>query len=250
VRVTQGELAAGDIRVAESGDSSVRQYRGRGRVETSAGEEIELASNEALSVDAAGTAAVKVALPAPPELEAPPHEAEISYPDPTRATTLLTWKPVADAISYRIQLDYSPYFNRPVVDRVGIRDSSVELRGLEPGSYYWKVAALNAERVEGASSAFARFVVTRAGRTTAARGAPPPLSIQTFDVRTNILQIKGKTAVGATVTVNGQRVDVQPDGTFNEFVTLEGLGKQMVVIRATGIDGGVKEVKRSVVVAY
>ena len=57
----------------------------------------------------------------------------------------------------------------------------------------------------------------------------------------NILQVKGRTEPGATVTVNGQRVEVQGDGSFNEYITLDKPGHQVVVIRATSIGGGVKE---------
>jgi hypothetical protein len=43
-------------------------------------------------------------------------------------------------------------------------------------------------------------------------------------------------------------VDVQGDGSFNEFITLDKPGKQWVVVRATGLAGGVNEQKRPVVV--
>ena len=78
----------------------------------------------------------------------------------------------------------------------------------------------------------------------------PPLFIDPLDVRSNIVQVKGRTEPGATVTVNGQRVDVQEDGSFNEFITLQEPGKQLVIIRSTGINGGVNEQKRTVIVAY
>jgi hypothetical protein len=52
------------------------------------------------------------------------------------------------------------------------------------------------------------------------------------------------------VTVNGQRVEVAGDGAFNEFITLEKPGRQTVVIRATSINGGVREERPTVVVAY
>ena len=48
--------------------------------------------------------------------------------------------------------------------------------------------------------------------------------------------------------MNGQRVDVQTDGSFNEFVTLEKAGRQVVVVRATSVAGGVNEQKLPVVV--
>jgi hypothetical protein len=81
-------------------------------------------------------------------------------------------------------------------------------------------------------------------------GPPPALRIEALDLRTNILQVKGRTEPGATVTVNGQRVEVAGDGAFNEFITLEKPGRQTVVIRATSINGGVREERPTVVVAY
>jgi hypothetical protein len=176
--------------------------------------------------------------------------AEISYPDPTRATTLLAWKSVPTAVSYHVMVDYSPYFNRPLVDRKGHGDSSVELRGLDVGKYYWRVAAADKDQREGIFSDFQRFTVTRPSGAAAGTGPPPPLVIESLDLRQNLLQVKGKTEPGASVTINGQRVDVQGDGGFNEFITLPTAGKQVVTIRSTGINGGVNEQRRPVVVAY
>jgi hypothetical protein len=250
VKGTVDEMSAGAFRVAESGDSDVRLFQGSGRMQTKGGQTVELGASEAFKVDAAGKAGAKVALPAVPALMAPPHQAEITYPDPARATTLLAWKPVLGAVSYHLMLDYSAYFNRPLVDRKGIRDSQQELRGLEPGKYYWRVAAVDKDGEEGNFSDFARFAVSRPSAGSGGDGPPPPLVIESVDVRTNILQVKGKTEPGATITVNGQRVDVDADGTFNDFITLEKAGKQIVVIRATGLNGGVNEQRRPVVVGY
>jgi len=62
------------------------------------------------------------------------------------------------------------------------------------------------------------------------------------------VQVKGRTEPGATLTVNGERMEVQGDGTFNDWITLQKPGRQMVVIRATGLNGGVNERKVAVVV--
>jgi hypothetical protein len=249
VRTTAAEQTEGGIRVAQSGDSDVRIWKGSGQVETRTGERVSLGPSEAVAVDANGKAAPKKVLPPVPTLLAPPHQAEITYPDPSRATTMLAWKAVPGATSYHVMLDYSAYFNRPIVDRGGIGDSSVQLQGLDTGKYYWRVAAVDKEGVEGAYSEFARFTVVRRGGPGNTGGPPPPLAIQELELRTNILQIKGRTEAGATVTVNGQRVDVQSDGSFNEFITLDKPGRQMVVVRATGLAGGVNEQRRQVVVA-
>jgi hypothetical protein len=49
------------------------------------------------------------------------------------------------------------------------------------------------------------------------------------------------------LSVNGERIDVRPDGSYNEFLTLAS-GRQEVVLRATGTGGGIAELRRPVVV--
>lgn len=247
---TVGENSNANIRVAEGGDSDVRVIGGSIKGETKSGQRIELGSSEAVRIDAGGKAGEKFTMLAPPALLAPPHMAEISYPDPTRATTLLAWKAVASATTYHVMVDYSPYFNRPLVDRKGHGDPSVELRGLDVGKYYWRVAGADKDQNEGIFSDFARFTVTRPTGAASGTGPPPLLAIESLDLRQNLLQVKGRTEPGASVTINGQRVDVQGDGSFNEFITLPTAGKQLVSIRSTGINGGINEQKRPVVVAY
>lgn len=215
---------------------------------TSTGDKVQLGSNEAVSVDKAGKAAPKVVLLGAPELQSPPHDAEITYPDPSRATTLLTWKGVPGTSSYHVMVDYSSHFSRPLVDRRGYGDTSVELRGLDAGKYYWRVAAVGKDGVEGAFADYARFSVAKGWAP--AEAAKPRLRLEPLEPRGFIVQVEGTTEAGATVSVNNHRIDVEPDGSFNEFVTLERPGRQEVVVRAVGMNGGVAEEKRSVVVGY
>jgi hypothetical protein len=250
VKASAGEMTDGGIKVEESGTSDVKVFQGTSQIETKSGEKVALGTSEAVKVESSGRAGSKQALPGVPALLAPSHQAEIIYPDPARATTLLIWKQVPNAVSYHVMLDYSAYFNRPLVDRAGVAESQVQLRSLDTGKYYWRVAAVDKDNVEGAFSEFARFTVTRRAGGATAGGPPPPLVIDALDVRTNILQVKGRTEAGASVTVNGQAVDVQEDGTFNEYITLDKPGRQIVTIRSTGLSGGVREEKRPVVVGY
>jgi hypothetical protein len=247
VRTTAREQAAGAIFVQQTGESDVRLYTGRVEARTRAGDTVELTQNEAFSVDAVGRAGPEVRLPGIPVLVSPAHDSTVTFPDPSRATTLLAWRQVAGAAKYHVVLDYSPYFNRPLADRVG-DETSVEVRGLEAGRYYWRVAAVSAEGVEGSFTEVARFTVTRNAGGARTSGPPPLLVIDSVDVRSSILQVKGRTEPGATLTVNGQRIDVQADGAFNEFVQLTKPGRQIVVLRSAGINGGVNEQRRTVVV--
>ena len=250
LRITAAEQTDGGIRVDESGESDVRVFHGTVSGQTKMGQAIALGASEATRVDSAGRAGPKVLMPSAPVLLAPQHQTEVSYVDPSRATTLLVWKAVPGAASYHVVVDYSPQFNRPLVDRRQITDTQVELRGLEAGKYYWRVASTDRGGLTGSFSEHALFAVVQPGGPTRRQGPPPALAIDTLEVRGNILQIKGRTEPGARVTVNAQNVDVQLDGSFNELIELETTARQVVVVRAVGKDGGVNEQRRPVVVGF
>jgi hypothetical protein len=246
-RLTTKDEAEGAIGVAESGESSTRLFRGQAQIEmTKTGEKVALAAKEAVTVDSDGRASDKVALPSVPELISPADQADLAYADPARAITPFIWKDVPGARSYRLVLEFSHTFNKPLHDKpVGEKTTQAHLTGLEEGRYFWRVAAIDSQGNEGAFSEAGRFRVTKLRSS----GAPPPaLVISSVETRANILQIKGRTEPGATVSVNGQPLDVESDGTFNEFITLDKAGAQQIVIMAVGINGGVaKKIERVVV---
>ena len=249
-RTTTGQNTRGEVAVGQSGESQTKVFSGSATTETAKGDKVDLRSNEAVLVDAVGKSGAKTTMPGVPVLMAPPHQSEISYVNPALSLTLLVWKGVPNAVTYHILVDFTPSFNRPLVDQKGWKLSSLELRGLEVGKYYWKVAAVDASGLEGSPSELAFFSVTKPSPGQQGQDTPPTLTLDALEPKSNILHVKGRTAPGASLTVNGQRVDVQNDGTFNEFITLDKPGKQIVVIRATSIGGGVTEEKRPVVVTY
>jgi hypothetical protein len=249
-RTTTGQNTRGEVAVGQSGESVAKVFSGSATTETAKGDRVDLKTNESVTVDATGKSGPKTTLPGVPLLTAPQHQAEISYVNPAVSLTLLVWKPVPNALTYHVFVDYTPSFTRPLVDQKGWKLSSLELRGLEVGKYYWKVAAVDANGLEGSPSEMALFTVTKPSPGQQGQDTPPSLTVETLEPKSNILHVKGRTAPGASLTVNGQRVDVQSDGTFNEFITLDKPGKQLVVIRATSIGGGVKEETRPVVVTY
>jgi hypothetical protein len=248
-RLVASSDTKGNVKVDDAGGGDIRIFQASKpvQIETKGGEKVDLAANESIKVDVDGKAAPKQALPGTPTLQAPPNQTEISYPDPIKATTLMAWRPVPGAIAYHFQIDYSASFNRPIKDMANWKENSLELRGLDVGRYYWRVAAIDKQNVEGSFSDFARFSVIRpVGNSVAG----PPLTIESFELRTNILQVKGRTEPGATVSVNSQPLDVQADGSFNEFISLDKAGTQDVVVRAVGVNGGISTQHKTVTVAY
>jgi len=248
VKLTQAGPGKGGLSVADSGETDVRIFEGdSAMMETSDGRSFNLGAREAVRVDSTGRAGPRRELPSVPTLRTPPHEAEIAYKDPSETLTMLAWGDVPQAVGYRIQVDYNAHFNRPLIDNK-VNGTSATAKGLAAGRYYWRVAAV-AQGGEGSFADYSRFTIVSSAGKTPDGAPPPPLAIESLDVRTNILQVKGRTEPGAAVTVNGQRIDVGADGAFNEFVTLNTAGEQVVLIRAVGLNGGVAERKRTVVVA-
>jgi len=61
--------------------------------------------------------------------------------------------------------------------------------------------------------------------------------------------VRGRTEPGANLSLDGVRLEVQADGSFNEFVTFDGGADASVLLRATGVRGGMAEQRRRVTVA-
>jgi hypothetical protein len=245
VRTTAERDTAGSIQVAGSGATGVRIFRGAGAAQTSTGQRIELGSNQGVRVDAAGAAGPKTALPNVPQLTAPSNQTEIAFPDLGQGITLLLWTSVPGASGYRILVDYSPTFARPLYDRQGLRATQLELRGLDAGSYYWKVAAVDASGSEGGFSDLWRFSLSKSVQSAAAK---PLLTIETLELKGNVLHVRGRTEPGATLSLNGERLEVQSDGSFNEFMTFDASAGRGVLVRSTGVKGGVAEQRGRVTV--
>lgn len=243
LRTTASRDTAGNIQVAESGETGLRIFKGQGEAETRSGQKVRLVANQGVTVDPAGTAGPTVDLPTVPLLTAPPNRADIAYEDLPGSVTLLVWNAVPGATGYRVMVDYSPTFARPLYDRQGHRPTQLEVRGLDAGSYYWKVAALDGRGSEGSFSDAWRFTLAAAPTST---GPPPPLVFEAAELKGNVLHVSGRTEPGATLTLNGERLEVQADGTFNEFLTFTGNAGATVVLRATTRKGGTVEDRRRV----
>jgi hypothetical protein len=146
------------------------------------------------------------------------------------------------ASSYHVMVDQNPHFTGPLVDQLDVRSTGLQLRGLVPGRYFWRVAAIGPDRVEGRFSEPSRIVVATPGTL----GRPPTLQIERVEARGSIVQVTGRTDPAASVMVNGLPTDVRADGTFTEFVRLPPGAAWEVVVQAAAPDGAAVEQRRSV----
>jgi hypothetical protein len=254
LRTTALRNASGNIDVAETGETGVKIFRGQAEVETSQGQRITLSENQAVQVDAAGKAGSTLELPPAPTLVAPASKARLPFVAPPEATAKLAWSPVKNGTTYRVAMDYNVtqanLLLSAALEESGLRSTTHEVKGLTVGRYFWRVAAVNKDGLEGAFSRVSFFAVVE---PEVPQPAPTPtpeepaltLALQVVEeVSPGVVHVGGRTAAGATVTVDGTPVKVMPDGSFAEFVRHSGPGE--IVVRATAPDGQFAEQSRSV----
>jgi hypothetical protein len=241
--------SSGNINVTDEGGTGVKIFQGSAQVATKQGQTITLGGNQAILVDAKGQAGAKIELPPPPGLVAPAGKAELAYVAPPTATAHLSWQVVHGAATYRVAMDFNvvqaDLLLSAALDMPGIPETSHDTANLEPGRYFWRVAGVSPEGLEGDFSKVSSFTVVKAPEAT-----PPPadtapkLSVDAPDILVNIVQVRGRTDPGASVTIDGHTIKVLADGSFSEFVKKG--DKPFIVVRATGADGQVTELTQNV----
>jgi hypothetical protein len=254
LKTTALQNATGNIDVGEAGDTGVKIFRGQAEVETTQGQKITLNENQAVQVDSAGKAGAMLELPPPPTLVAPAPKAKLPLVAPPEASAKLAWNAVKNGTTYRVAMDYNVtqanLLLSAALDEPGITSTSHELKGLNVGRYFWRVSAVNKDGLEGAPSRVSFFAVVvpevpQPAPTPTPGVELPTLVVQALDeVAPGVVHVGGRTAAGATVTVDGTAVKVLPDGSFSEYVRHGGKGE--VVVRATFPDGQFTEQSRAV----
>jgi hypothetical protein len=247
-RTTGG--SEGQISVLEGGQTGIKIFKGTAQVATSAGEQIVLKENEAVKVDAKGKASKKSVLPPPPTPTFPLPASQLSYVKAPGTITRLEWRPVEGGATYRVALDYNVQqanlLLSAALDAPGLAEAAHNLKGLEPGKYFWRVAGVNEDGEEGKFSKVTTFTVVPPSEAApvAAATTDPSVKLEPFEVMGGVLALRGRAAPGSTVAVDGVEIGVRPDGSFSEF--LRKGDRSELTIKITGPGGEVTEEKRPV----
>jgi hypothetical protein len=88
------------------------------------------------------------ARPEPPALVMPPPGSKLST-GPVR----FAWTPNTGAATYRLQVAAEAGFDTPIVERSGLMGNRIDIEGLAPGPYRWRVGSTRADGDEGPWSA-------------------------------------------------------------------------------------------------
>ncbi len=155
-----------------------------------------------------------------------------------------SWTPMTNAVGYRLRISRNPYFSSTIVDRK-MKTADVMVSGLVQGAYYWMVQSEDRQGKESVESEKNRF--TLIPRTSDTESIS--LDVDPFVQHGHVIELTGKTEVGARVMVNGREVPViGKDGTFHYFTPPLTTGESMITITAQNAKGGVNTLQKKVVI--
>lgn len=186
---------------------------------------------------------VKTQVLAPPELDQPLNLAPIIVADPKRDPVHFSWKSVATATQYDFQVSATAMFNRLVAQK-RTADESVDITGLLPGEYFWRVRAIDAKgELSDPSDAF-KFTLVAQGKEQEML-----LEVDDTQIEGSVVEVSGRTEPGAALIINGEQVaDISSDGRFRYFTQPMTRGSHEIVITGQNRRGGTAIVRKEVVI--
>ena len=216
--------------------------KGTGEV-TRNGETVRLSDWEKVSFEADSPRMAKLRQPGPPTPISPANMMPIFASGATKPVEF-SWTPMKNAVGYRLRISRNAYFSSDVVDRK-VDTADVVVSGLTEGAYYWMVQSYDDVGKESLESERNRFTIIPKGKETAAIN----LELDPFVQHGHVIEVIGKTEVGARVMVNGREVPlVSNDGTFHYFTPPMPDGESVITITAQNARGGVNTKQKKVVI--
>ncbi|HVO79919.1 MAG TPA: hypothetical protein VMT28_04275 [Terriglobales bacterium] len=216
--------------------------KGTGEVSRN-GEVVSLSDWEKVSFATEAPKMEKLKEIGPPTPISPANMMPIFTSDDSKAIEF-SWTKMPNAVGYRLRISRNPYFSSTIVDRK-VDTADVEVSGLPEGAYYWLVQSYDAQGKGSVESEKNRFtLIPKEGNTEAIN-----LELDPFIQHGHVLELTGKTEVGARVMVNGREVPViGADGRFHYFMPPLPTGESVITITAQNAKGGVNTLQKKVVI--
>ena len=217
--------------------------KGAGEV-TRNGETVQLANWERVSFQVAETHMEKEKGTGPPTPISPANMAPIFTSGETTKDVEFSWTAMANAMGYRLRISRNPYFSSTLVDKK-VNTADVTVTSLGEGAYYWAVQSYDASGKESMESEKNRFTIIPKGKQTEAID----LELDPFIQHGHIIEVTGKTQVGARVMVNGREVPMfSADGTFHYFTPPLTPGESVITVTAQTAQGGVNTQQKKIII--
>jgi hypothetical protein len=224
-------------------DHEILMKKGTGEV-TRNGETVELATWENVSFRAAAPHMEKAKGTGPPTPISPANMAPIFTSGETTKDVEFTWTPMANATAYRLRISRNPYFSSTLVDKK-VNTADVTVTSLGEGAYYWVVQSFDGDGKESMESEKNRFTIIPKGKQNEAI----ELDLDPFIQHGHVIEVTGKTQIGARVMVNGREVPmISTDGTFHYFTPPLATGESVITVTAQTAQGGVNTQQKKIII--
>jgi hypothetical protein len=217
--------------------------KGAGEV-TRNGQTVQLTNWEKVTFKAAEPRMEKAKSTGPPTPISPANMAPIFTAGENTKDVEFSWTPMANAVAYRLRISRNPYFSSTLVDKK-VNTADVTVTSLGEGAYYWAVQSYEASGKESVESEKNRFTIIAKGKQTDAID----LELDPFVQHGHVIEVAGKTQVGARVMVNGREVPmVTNDGTFHYFTPPLAIGEAVITVTAQTAQGGVNTQQKKIII--
>jgi hypothetical protein len=217
--------------------------KGTGEV-TRNGETVQLANWEKVSFRGQGSHLEKAKETGPPTPIAPANMAPLFSSGEATKDVEFSWTPMANAVGYRLRISRNPYFSSTLVDKK-VTTAAVTVTNLGIGAYYWVVQSEDGNGKESVESEKNRFTIISKDKDTEAID----LELDPFIQHGHVVEITGKTQVGARVMVNGSEVPmVTGDGQFHYFTPPLPTGEAVITVTAQTAQGGVNTQQKKIII--
>ncbi len=217
--------------------------KGAGEV-TRNGETVKLANWEKVSFQGQETHMEKAKEIGPPTPIAPANMAPLFSSGESMKDVEFSWTPMANAVGYRLRISRNPYFSSTLVDKK-VNTAAVTVTNLGEGAYYWAVQSYDSTGKESVESEKNRFTIIPKGKDTEAI----ELDLDPFIQHGHVIEVTGKTQVGARVMVNGSEVPmVGSDGAFHYFTPPLPTGEAVITVTAQTAQGGVNTQQKKIII--
>jgi hypothetical protein len=180
----------------------------------------------------------------PPTPIAPANMAPLFSSGEAMKDVEFSWSAMANAVGYRLRISRNPYFSSTLVDKK-VNTAAVTVTNLGQGAYYWMVQSYDAAGKESVESEKNRFTIISKSKDAEAID----LELDPFIQHGHVIEVQGKTQVGARVMVNGSEVPmVTADGEFHYFTPPLPTGEAVITVTAQTARGGVNTQQKKIVI--
>lgn len=206
---------------------------------------IRLGQYDQASFSAAQPGMIRTTVIAPPALDQPPNMALTVSKDPKNTSVAFAWHQVPGAVAYHLLISPSGMFSNLVADKK-VQATSVEVSGLDEGTYYWVVSAIDGKGVESQPSEANRFNLVQQVEA----GSKAYLEVTSTTLHGRVVEVVGRTAPGSTVIINNEQVfSIAPDGSFRHFTSpLPKAGENQITITAQDRKGETNTIRKTIVI--